>query len=104
MKKGVKIFWLIIINSITSIRFTGALLLPLIYHLQGPSFTAICTLILFSTDMIDGFLARTLKLSTFFGSALDASCDKILNTIAFILLGLNYPAMLIPLILEISIL
>ena len=66
-----KIVELVIVNLITLTRLVGALLLPLIYIKYGPSICAIWTIVLFATDAIDGFLARTLKISTFFGSAMD---------------------------------
>lgn len=104
MTKKMQKFWLIIINSITLIRLIGALALPFIFYYKGASICAIWTIVFFLTDMIDGTLARTLKLSTFFGAGLDAACDKLLNTIAFIILGIQYKIMLVPLILEVAIL
>ena len=103
-KRALKIIKIILINLISSIRFVGAFLLPFIYHKYGASFTAIIVIILFLTDSIDGFLARSLKCSTFFGSIIDALSDKLLNLISFIILGLEYNIMFAPLIVEISIL
>ena len=71
-----KIVELVIVNLITLTRLVGALLLPLIYIKYGPSICAIWTIVLFATDAIDGFLARTLKISTFFGSAMDGISDS----------------------------
>lgn len=98
-----KIVELVIVNLITLTRLVGALLLPLIYVKYGPSICAIWTIVLFATDAIDGFLARTLKISTFFGSAMDGISDKLLNGISFIILGLQYNIMIPPLILELAI-
>lgn len=98
-----KIVELVIVNMVTLTRLVGALLLPLIYVKYGPSICAIWTVILFATDAVDGFLARTLKISTFFGSAIDGISDKLLNAISFIILGLQYNIMIPPLILEIAI-
>lgn len=94
---------IIIINLITLTRLIGAIALPFIYYYKGSGNCALITLILFATDAIDGFLARTLHSSTFFGSMLDAISDKLLNSISFILLGIQYESMYIPLILEIAI-
>lgn len=99
-----KIIELVIVNLITSLRLVGALFLPLIYISKGPSICALITIVLFITDAIDGFLARKLKISTFLGSILDATSDKLLNTISFILLGIEYNIMFAPLIIELSIL
>ena len=95
---------LIIVNTITIIRLIGAFLLPFIYHLHGPNITSIVIIFLFLSDTIDGLLARAFKLTTFFGSIMDASSDKILNIIAFIILGLEYSIMFAPLVIEIAIL
>ena len=68
------------------------------------TFIALLIFVLASvTDFLDGFLARKLKCSTFFGSILDACSDKLLNAISFIILSLEYTIMLAPLIIEISI-
>lgn len=103
-KKVGRIFGLIIVNTITLIRLIGAFLLPFIYHKYGSSSTSLFIIGLFLSDQIDGFLARTLKIPTFFGSIMDASSDKILNLISFIILGINHNIMFGPLIIEIAIL
>ena len=95
---------LIIVNAITLCRLLGALLLPFIYHLYGINVVAILTIFLFLSDALDGFLARKLKISTFFGCSMDALSDKVLNAIVFILLGIEYRYMIPPLIIEILIL
>ena len=95
---------LIIVNLITSIRLIGAFILPYIYYRYNISYAASFIIILFLTDAIDGFLARTLKASTFFGCAMDALSDKLLNTISFIILGLEYNILIAPLAIEIAIL
>ncbi len=102
--KVIKNFMLVFVNVITLIRLFGAIALPFIYIKYDMNVVALISLILFLTDAIDGFLARTFKVSTFFGSAMDAFSDKALNTISFILLTLDYTIMLCPLILEMAIL
>ncbi len=102
--KKLKYFEIFIVNLITLIRLIGAFTLPFIYHHSGPSVVSFYIILLFLTDAVDGFLARTLKVSTFFGSFMDAFSDKLLNTISFIILGLEYNIMFAPLIIEISIL
>lgn len=103
-KKYVKTFKIILVNSFTIIRLFGAFSLPFIFVFKGVNICALCCIVLFLTDAIDGFLARTLKVSTFFGSSMDALSDKCLNFISFTLLGINNNIMFAPLILEISIL
>ena len=95
---------LVIINLITLSRLLGAIILPFIYYKYGASISAIVTIVLFSTDAIDGYLARTFELSTLFGSAMDAMCDKLLNFTSLTLLAIEYNIMFYPLILEIIIL
>jgi phosphatidylglycerophosphate synthase len=102
-KRTTKILKLILVNLITSIRLIGALSLPFIYYKNGASTVSIFIIIIFLTDFIDGFLARRLKVSTFFGSALDALSDKILNAVSLIILGLEYNIMLAPLVIEVAI-
>lgn len=99
----IKIIELVVVNTITFIRLIGAFALPFVYIKYGASICAITTIFLFATDAIDGFLARTLKISTFFGSAMDGLSDKLLNALSFILLGLQYRIMIPPLILELCI-
>ncbi len=102
-KKVVKIIELIVINSITALRLIGSFMLPFLYNKYGASFTSIIIIILFLTDLIDGFLARKLNCSTFFGSIMDAFCDKLLYFSAYIILGLICNCMFAPLIIEIAI-
>ena len=78
--------------------------MPFIFYKYGNSVTSLIILILYLSDAIDGFLARKLHLTTFFGCAMDAISDKLLNFVAFILLGIMYNIMFCPLILEITVL
>lgn len=103
-KKMGKYIKLIIVNLITIIRLIGAFILPFVYYKQGISASAVFIIILFLTDAIDGLFARTFKVCTFFGSGMDAISDKLLNTISFIILGIEYNVMIAPLSIEIAIL
>ena len=69
---------LVIVNLLTSVRLVGSIILPFIYYYKGPVIVSIWVLVIFSTDAIDGRLARLWKVETFFGSLLDGICDKIL--------------------------
>ena len=102
-KKTLNIIKLVLVNTITMIRLIGSLMLPFIYSKYGAGFVSLFIIGLFLTDAIDGFLARHLKASTFFGSIIDASSDKLLNAISFIILSLEYSIMFAPLIIEIAI-
>lgn len=101
---AIKIVKISIVNLFTVVRLIGAFLLPFIYIYKGSGICSIWTICLFLTDAIDGFLARVLKSSTFFGSSMDALSDKLLSAVACIILGLTYSIMILPIILEIAIL
>ena len=95
---------LIIVNLITLIRVIGAFFLIPIYLNFGFFGLGIAVLIFVSTDSIDGFLARTLKVSTFFGAIFDAVSDKLFNVIVLSILITKIPIMALSLIFEIGIL
>ena len=78
---------IVFVNLITLTRLIGAIALPFIYCFKGAGNCALITLILFATDAIDGFLARTLHCSTFFGSMIDAISDKLLTNSVLIILA-----------------
>lgn len=100
MKNKLKIF----VNIITIIRLIGSFVLIPIYKIYGLKTVSIFTLTLFLTDLIDGFLARKFKVSTFFGSTMDGLSDKCLGIISLAVLSSVSHLMIIPLILEILIL
>ena len=67
-------------------------------------FTALIFLVAALTDILDGHLARRLKQTTRFGAFLDPVADKIMVTIALVLVTENYDAwwITIPAIIMIS--
>lgn len=100
-----KIYYLklVLVNLITFSRFIGSILIPIIYFKYGVKSLGLLILILFLTDMLDGFLSRKLKVETFLGGLMGAVSDKLF---AFVLLGLltyYYPVILIVLFLEFTI-
>lgn len=99
-ERNLKIF----VNSITLIRLFGSFILIPIYLIYGLKIVSILSLSLFLTDLIDGFLARKFKVSTFFGSSMDALSDKMLGIISLGILSSVSNLMIIPLIIEILIL
>ena len=90
----------ILVNSITFLRVIGSLLLIPIYFNYGYFALGIGVLIFVSTDCIDGFLARALHTSTFFGAIFDAISDKLFNVIVLLLLAIKYPIMLLIILME----
>lgn len=100
MKNGkLKIF----VNAITLFRLFGSFFLIPIFYIYGLRIVSIFSLALFLTDLIDGFLARKFKVSTFFGSSMDALSDKTLGIISLGILSSVSLLMLIPLAIEILI-
>ncbi len=94
---------LFVVNLITSIRLLGAFVLPFIYYCKGPVIVSICVLLIFSTDAIDGKLARHWKVETFFGSLLDSLCDKLFSIVSLSILSYIRVIMIVPLLLELAI-
>ena len=94
----------VIVNLITLIRVIGAFCLIPIYMLFGSFYLAIAVLLFISTDSIDGFLARTLHASSFFGALFDALSDKLFNIIVLAITAFIEPRMFIVLLFEIGIL
>lgn len=99
MKKSV-----VLVNLITMIRVIGAFLLIPIYFSFGSFWLGIAVLLFISTDSIDGFLARSLHASTFFGAAFDALSDKLFNIIVLSIVSFIEPLMFYVLLCEIGIL
>lgn len=95
---------IILVNSVTLLRFLASFTLIPIFKLMGGMSAAIFSTIFLFTDFIDGTLARKLKASTFFGALFDGLTDKLFSIIAFLLLmSINPIIFFIPLILEIYI-
>ncbi len=94
---------LIIVNLLTSVRLIGSFLLPFIYYYKGPVVVSVWVLVIFSTDAVDGRLARLWKVETFFGSLLDGVCDKLFSIVSLSILSYIRVIMIIPLLLEIAI-
>lgn len=94
-----------IVNGVTSLRFIGSFLVIPIFKVMGGLSAALFSTIFMLTDCIDGFLARKLKSSTFFGALFDGITDKTFGIISFlILMSINPIAFSIPILLEASIL
>ena len=93
----------IITNFITLLRVVGIFALIPVYKTYGGLATFILSSLCFFTDFIDGFLARTWKTSTFFGSLFDALSDKAFLVINMLLLMSISPYALILVIFELLI-
>jgi phosphatidylglycerophosphate synthase len=88
------------VNFITLLRVIGSILLIPIFFNYGYFVLGVAVLIFVSTDCIDGFLARALHTSTFFGAIFDALSDKLFNVIVLLLLSVKYPFMLLLIVME----
>ena len=103
MKKNSYYLKLVIVNLLTSVRLIGSIILPFIYYYKGPVIVSIWVLVIFSTDAIDGRLARLWKVETFFGSLLDGICDKLFSIVSLSILSYIRVIMIFPLLLELAI-
>ena len=92
--------WLIIVNTITSLRIIGSIFMFPIYFKYGQTVMGIILTILFLTDWIDGYIARKFKVCTFFGSIMDGICDKIMAIVSCIILCFLNKYMIASIILE----
>lgn len=81
----------VLVNSITAIRALGTLIIVPIFKNSGPFTAGLAAAGFFLTDFIDGKLARSLKVQTFFGSLLDSLSDKAFAIICLVLLALQNP-------------
>lgn len=93
----------LIVNFLTMIRLIVALIIIPIYFKYGGFVTSIIVAISYLTDCFDGFLARHFNCSTFFGSILDGTSDKIFNIANLIIFLSITPLAIIPIILELII-
>lgn len=84
----------ILVNMITGIRSLGTIAIIPIFFKCGSFVTALAASGFFITDFIDGFLARKLKVQSFFGSLLDAVSDKAFGIICLCLLSTLNPIFL----------
>lgn len=83
MKKEINIA-----NFVTFLRF---LILPfIIIYATSPKILISLIVLALLFDILDGFLARKLKLETDFGMVFDHATDKALILIVFIILIINY--------------
>ena len=93
----------ILVNLITFIRSLGTIAIIPVFLQCGSFVTALTAAGFLVTDFIDGFLARRLKVQTFFGSLLDALSDKAFGIICLLLLSTLNPIFLAIIGLELGI-
>lgn len=93
-----------IVNSVTALRCLASFLVIPVFKVLGGLNAAIFSGIFLLTDFIDGFLARKLKSSTFFGAIFDGLTDKAFGILAYAtLMTINPIIFSIPLLLEVAI-
>ena len=76
----------ILVNSITTIRFVFTLFLPFLESRVSSTTFIISIMLLFSTDAIDGTLARKYNVQTLYGSIMDTIADKALSMMLLLIL------------------
>lgn len=91
------------VNLITTIRFAYTLFLPFLQTKMSETLFISNIIILFFTDLLDGFLARKNKVQTLYGSLMDTIADKALSIVLLCILIKKIPLMIILLIGEIVI-
>ena len=69
----------LLVNLITASRLLFTVILMIIYKSIPNYWFLILIAIIFSTDFIDGKLARGFHVETFYGSLMDTVADKVLN-------------------------
>ncbi len=90
-------------NFFTALRAAGIVCLIPVFKIYGGAATALLSAGCFATDFVDGFLARKLKCSTFFGSLFDGISDKAFLIVNMLLLMSITPLAIIPIALELGI-
>ena len=93
----------IITNLFTTMRLLGMFFLIPVFMCYGLYETMFLAALCFITDFVDGFLARKLNCSTFFGSLYDGVSDKLFLIVNLIILFYITPLTLIIVILELGI-
>lgn len=96
--------WFLFINFLTISRIIGSIILFPIYFHFGPYVVGSILAALFLTDWIDGYLARKMKVCTFFGSIMDSICDKLIIIFSCIVLCFINPYFILSIISEVLIL
>jgi phosphatidylglycerophosphate synthase len=102
-EKDKKRIEILTVNLITSLRALGIGTLIPTYLNYGGLKTALLSLGCFSTDAVDGFLARKWHASTFFGSTYDAISDKGFTFVSFLILLSITPYAIVSTLLEVAI-
>ena len=93
----------ILVNMITGIRSLGTIAIIPVFLKYGSFVTALSAAGFLVTDFIDGFLARKLKVQSFFGALLDAVSDKAFGIICLALLATLNPIFLAVIGIELGI-
>lgn len=98
-KVGVKIF----VNALTMFRCVFTFAMPFLINKVSYLTFLIIVGILFFTDLLDGFISRTCKAQTLFGSIMDTVADKVLSIILILCIAEKSIVLYIMLICEILI-
>ena len=92
-------------NLVTYLRLVLIPVVILVYfsgHYHAPIIAALLFAVASLSDLLDGYLARRLKLTSDFGAFLDPVADKLLVNAVLIMLAVVYPSLLVPTLLIIS--
>lgn len=94
---------IILVNLLTLIRIIGVFLLYPIYHRYGGVAAASLCVFCYFTDFLDGLIARRAHVSTFLGSIMDGTADKLFTVANLILLLTITKLAIIPILFELAI-
>ena len=98
-----KIFAVILVNLLTTVRIVGVVcLLPIFLHFGGVA-AALLSIACYLTDWIDGIIARKCHVSTFFGSVFDGVADKMFSVANLIVLFTITKYAIVPILFEAAI-
>ena len=98
-----KLFAIVLVNVLTTVRIVGVICLLPIYVHHGGAAAALLSIGCYFTDWIDGVIARKCHASTFFGSVFDGVADKMFSVANLIVLFTITKYAIVPIIFEASI-
>lgn len=99
-----KFIAMLIVNLLTLIRVIGVFCIVPAFINHGGLTAAGISAFCYLTDLIDGVLARKLKVASFFGSAFDGIADKLFSVANFVILFTITKFAIIPILCEFAIL
>ena len=98
-----KFLVMILVNFLTMIRIIGVFCLVPVYTKHGGIAAGILSIFCYFTDCLDGIIARSFHVATFFGSVFDSIADKAFSCANLIVLLTITKFAIIPILFEFAI-